>query len=451
MTYLEYGDQREIFTEHAFPEHLADLGEIRMNYAVAGESANPALLLIPGQTESWWGYEEAMRLLADRFQVYAVDLRGQGRSTWTPGRYSLDNFGGDLVRFIDRVIARPVVVSGLSSGGVIAAWLSAFALPGQVRAAVYEDPPLFASEVNPAVGQSIRQTVAGPMFRLWHKWLGPQWSIADESGMVAAMGRELPGWMFSAMQMAAPPGGLPAGMPPGLREYDPEWADAFYSGRVGVTCDHENMLAHVTVPILFTHHFHAVEPETGNLIGASSDDQVRHVRRLVEGAGNSFTYRSFPDMPHSMHGHDPATYATTVIEWVDSLSTAPTPGRSPEAAAVPSAASGAVPGAASSAGGVPGHVDGIWAIAIQTPMGEQRTRLTLVSSGTELTGILNESAIEAGRVDGTAIRFKARLTSPVNAKISCEATVDGDTMTGRAKALAMPITVTFTGTRVAAQ
>jgi hypothetical protein len=37
-----------------------------------------------------------------------------------------------------------------------------------VLAAAYEDAPLFASEANPAVGQSIRQGVA-PMFRLWHK------------------------------------------------------------------------------------------------------------------------------------------------------------------------------------------------------------------------------------------------------------------------------------------
>jgi hypothetical protein len=34
-----------------------DLGEIRMNYAVAGD---PAMLLVPAQTESWWGYEAAM-------------------------------------------------------------------------------------------------------------------------------------------------------------------------------------------------------------------------------------------------------------------------------------------------------------------------------------------------------------------------------------------------------
>jgi len=324
MSYLEAADHAGIFVPHAFAEQTVDLGEIRMNYAVAGDASNPALLLIPAQTESWWGYEDAMRLLADRYQVYAVDLRGQGRSTWTPGRYSLDIFGGDLVRFIDRVIARPVVVGGLSSGGTIAAWLSAFANPGQVLAAVFEDAPLFASEADPAVGQSIRQGV-GPMFRLWHKWLGPQWSIGDFAGMQAAMVREIPGWMLAALQQMASagagqaPAAAAAGPPQDLLEYDPEWGDAFASGRATLTCDHENMLRHVKVPVLFTHHFHRVDPETGNLVGAISDQQVERVRHLVEGAGSSFTYRAFPAMPHWMHGHDPATHAATVTDWLATI------------------------------------------------------------------------------------------------------------------------------------
>jgi pimeloyl-ACP methyl ester carboxylesterase len=314
VTYLDYEDHPDIFVDHGYPEHIVDLGEIRMNYAVVGDAANPAILLVPGQGESWWGYERAMRLLADSYQVFAVDLRGQGRSTWTPGRYSLDAFGGDLVRFIDRVIGRPVIVSGLSSGGVITAWLSAFAAPGQVRAAIYEDPPLFASQTNPAVGQSIRQS-AGSIFALWYKWLGPQWSIGDYEGMRAAMTRELPEHM-SAVFALAPSGEAPGDPPQNLREYDPEWGDSFVSGRVALTCDHEAMLTHVKVPVLFTHHFHALDPSTGNLIGAISDQQVDHVRRLIEGTGNSFTYRAFPDMPHSMHRHDPATYAATVDEWL---------------------------------------------------------------------------------------------------------------------------------------
>ncbi|WP_372452705.1 alpha/beta fold hydrolase [Pseudonocardia nigra] len=58
-----------------------------------------------------------MTLLADDFEVFAVDLRGQGRSSRTPGRYTVDNFGNDLVHFVAGCIRRPVIVSGLSSGG----------------------------------------------------------------------------------------------------------------------------------------------------------------------------------------------------------------------------------------------------------------------------------------------------------------------------------------------
>ncbi|KAA9166545.1 alpha/beta hydrolase [Amycolatopsis acidicola] len=317
MNYLDAADHSEIFVPHGFAERTVDLGEIRMNYATAGSPESPALLLIPGQGESWWGYEEAMGLLADRFQVFAVDLRGQGRSTWTPGRYSLDLFGGDLVRFLDQVVGRPAVVSGLSSGGVISAWLSAFARPGQVLAAVYEDPPLFSSETNPACGPSIRQG-AGPIFGMWHKWLGNQWSIGDWSGFQAAVGRELPAWLLKGLARMNPDG-PGEGLPQNLREYDPEWGHAFVSGLVAANCDHENMLAHVKVPVLFTHHFHEIDPATGNLLGAISDVQAGRVRELITGAGNEFTYRSFPDMPHSMHGHDPATYAETVTTWFDEL------------------------------------------------------------------------------------------------------------------------------------
>jgi pimeloyl-ACP methyl ester carboxylesterase len=51
--------------------------------------------------------QAAMPRLAEHFEVFAVDLRGQGRSTRTPGRYTLHNIGNDLVRFIDTVIVRP--------------------------------------------------------------------------------------------------------------------------------------------------------------------------------------------------------------------------------------------------------------------------------------------------------------------------------------------------------
>lgn len=310
---IEAADRADSFVAHAYPEALVDLGEIRMNHVVVGDASRPALLLIPGQSESWWGYEAAMPLLAEHFQVFAVDLRGQGRSTWTPGRYTLDLMGGDLVRFIDRVIGRPTIVSGLSSGGVLSAWLSAYAPPGQVVAACCEDPPLFASEVRPACGPSIRQGT-GPLFALWSKYLGDQWSIGDWAGMVRAAPAELPEWIAALFLATA--GDEP---PQHLREYDPEWGRAFWEGAVAASCDHEQMLAAVKVPVLLTQHFRMVDERTGALMGALSDLQAARARELIDGAGQPVEHRSFPTMGHSLHGQDPRQFADTLVEWARGL------------------------------------------------------------------------------------------------------------------------------------
>ncbi|MDQ6669348.1 MAG: alpha/beta hydrolase [Chloroflexota bacterium] len=323
MRQFEAEDRRNVFVAHAFEEQRVDLGEVRLNYARVGDGALPALLLLPGQSESWWGYEQALPLLADHFQAYAVDLRGQGQSTWTPGRYTLDNMGNDLVRFIDLVIGRPTIVSGLSSGGVLSAWLSAYAKPGQIRGAVYEDPPLFASELVPDCGQSIRQGL-GPLFALQSKWLGDQWTIGDWKGMQAAARTELPSWMRVALEAmrvksSDPPPQDFSQPPQNLKEYDPEWARAFSSGTVTAGCDHARMLASVRVPVLFTHHFRMVDLATGTIMGAISDLQAERTRELVAAAGQPFTYLSFPHMAHSMHAQDPALFAATLAEWSSTL------------------------------------------------------------------------------------------------------------------------------------
>jgi pimeloyl-ACP methyl ester carboxylesterase len=318
MSTLEADDRADVFVPHAFAEQLVDLGEVRTNYATAGSSELPALLLVPGQTESWWGYERALPMLAEHFHVFAVDLRGQGRSTWTPGRYTLDTMGNDLVRFIDTVIGRPTVVSGNSSGGVLAAWLAAYARPGQIRGAVLEDAPIFASEVNPSCGQSIRQGL-GPIFSLWSKWLGDQWTIGDWAGMQAAAMAELPPWMPVAMKGMGLIGEAVGGPPQNMKEYDPEWARAFVTGTATASCDHASMLSAVRCPVLLTQHFRAVDHDTGTVLGAISDQQAQRTRDLVTGAGQRFEHLSLPDMGHAMHRQDPALFTTTLLDWSSTL------------------------------------------------------------------------------------------------------------------------------------
>ncbi len=301
----------ETYVPHTFPERLVDLGEVEMNYVTVGDSSKPALLLIPGQSESWWGYEDALPRLAEHFQAFAIDPRGQGRSTRTPGRYTLDNIGNDFVRFIDLVIGRPTIVSGLSSGGVLSAWLSAYAKPGQVVGTLYEDPPLFSSQVAPATGQGIRQGI-GAMFLLWSTYLGDQWSIGDWEGLRAATSDILPPW-FGAQ------GAFPEEPVQNFKEYDPEWGRAFWTGTVTASCDHERMLRSVKVPVLLTHHSRHIDEESGLLMGALSDLQARRILKILGEVGVPVAYRSFETIPHPMHSVNPKLFVETLVEWSKSL------------------------------------------------------------------------------------------------------------------------------------
>jgi pimeloyl-ACP methyl ester carboxylesterase len=301
----------ETYVAHDIAEHTVDLGEIEMNYAMLGDAGAPALLLVPGQTESWWGYQGVMPRLAERCCVFAVDLRGQGRSTRTPGRYTLDNMGNDLVRFLDVVVGRPAIVSGLSSGGVLTAWLAAYAKPGQVVAAHFEDPPMFSSEVRPAVGPGIRQSI-GPMFHLWNTFLGDQWSIGAWDAMRAGAAEWLPEHLRFITVPDAPP--------QNLKEYDPEWGRSFWNGTVAAACDHERMLRAVKVShVLVTHHMRRVDEENGFLLGAMSDQQARRVLDLLTGAGAVVDLRSFADVGHAMHADRPELYVETLLDWVGRL------------------------------------------------------------------------------------------------------------------------------------
>src|SRR5262249_24308302 len=143
----------------------------------------------------------------------------------------------------------PVVTSGCSSGGLLSAWLSAFALPGQLRGAVWEDPQFFASETRPLVGQSIRQAI-GPLFKHNAIWLGDQWRVGDWAGMRRAA-KESEGPFLRMIPFGEQP-------PQNMKEYDPEWGRAFWDGTVAQSCPHETLLAQVKVPVLFTHHARTV-------------------------------------------------------------------------------------------------------------------------------------------------------------------------------------------------
>ncbi|HNS87328.1 MAG TPA: hypothetical protein PKH09_10530 [Parvularculaceae bacterium] len=95
-------------------------------------------------------------------------------------------------------------------------------------------------------------------------------------------------------------------------------------------------------------------------------------------------------------------------------------------------------------------VDGKWNMKIKTPMGEQTGVLELKTDGGALTGTMSGNmgsvAIENGSVDGGAVKWSAKVTSPMPITLEFDGKVDGDTLSGNVKLGAFG-TSTFSGVR----
>lgn len=80
-------------------------------------------------------------------------------------------------------------------------------------------------------------------------------------------------------------------------------------------------------------------------------------------------------------------------------------------------------------------IDGQWDCTAQTPMGEQKTVLTLVSTpgggfaGTN-SGALGSIDVTDGELVGDQLSFKMGIKVPFPMTLTCEATLSGDTMEG---------------------
>jgi zinc protease len=83
-------------------------------------------------------------------------------------------------------------------------------------------------------------------------------------------------------------------------------------------------------------------------------------------------------------------------------------------------------------------VDGDWDVTIKSPMGDQKSVLTVTSSGDsfsgQVAGALGTMAINGGSVSGNTLTWKMDMTVPMPMTLEGSATVDGDNISGEVKA-----------------
>ena len=97
-------------------------------------------------------------------------------------------------------------------------------------------------------------------------------------------------------------------------------------------------------------------------------------------------------------------------------------------------------------------VAGTYECVTKTPMGDQKSDVTIVVDGDTFTGTnigaMGSMELENGKVDGNTLTWSMKMTVPMPMTLEGTATVDGDTLTGSVKAGAFG-SFPLTGTRTA--
>jgi hypothetical protein len=95
-------------------------------------------------------------------------------------------------------------------------------------------------------------------------------------------------------------------------------------------------------------------------------------------------------------------------------------------------------------------VAGTYDIVTKTPMGDQQGKFTVEPSGDtftgQVTGPMGSMDVQDGKVDGNKLTWKMDMKVPMPMTLDCEATVDGDAITGEVRAGAFG-SMAMTGTR----
>src|SRR4051794_19459730 len=129
-----------------------------LSYAERGDRAGPALVLLPGPTDSWVSYQEVLELLPTSIRAVAVSQRGHGDSDTPATGYSIEHFAADAVRLLDALGIETAVFAG-HSGSCLTARRIALDRPSRVAGLVLEASPTILRG-NAALQDFVRSSIS---------------------------------------------------------------------------------------------------------------------------------------------------------------------------------------------------------------------------------------------------------------------------------------------------
>ena len=102
---------------------IAHINNAHLHYEIQGAANAPALVLSNSLATNFGMWEAQIPDLHKHFRVLRYDTRGHGQSEVTPGPYSFEQLGRDVLALADKVDMDKFSFCGLSMGGVTGMWL----------------------------------------------------------------------------------------------------------------------------------------------------------------------------------------------------------------------------------------------------------------------------------------------------------------------------------------
>lgn len=101
-----------------FESKFARINDIQIHYVEGGEGM--PLILIPGYPETWWAYHKMMPILAKKYKVIVLEIRGMGDSDKPLSGYEKKQMAQDVHSFVSGLGLEKVVIGGHDIGAHVA-------------------------------------------------------------------------------------------------------------------------------------------------------------------------------------------------------------------------------------------------------------------------------------------------------------------------------------------
>jgi pimeloyl-ACP methyl ester carboxylesterase len=197
---------------------MIDLPSGRFHYLSWGteDAGRPAVVLLHGITSSAKSWVRVGPALADRYRVYALDMRGHGDSPKPPaGNYGLRQTADDAAAFIEALELDHPILIGHSWGGATAMMLASGVgsekpVPNFAKI-ILEDPArTFDSDDPEKATVSHRKDAGRPLADVRRELIAnnPGWSEEDIEGKLEAVNKMSPEAIISVFREVGQLGNL---------------------------------------------------------------------------------------------------------------------------------------------------------------------------------------------------------------------------------------------------